>query len=536
MVLYIREFLKEKDNMSRNSVTGRSRDIEISFSIEGAHAYMSLQNLINGERQVRVMYQKLAMSGFANWRQFRLTDTPVSILVPKEVLEAYRLTFFIDNSEPVSARIETVLAELEELRRHPQPEEPVIEIPATGPNPLLLNSAETGTAPFDSELLTTQPVEREIFPHAPESLEPTIEPFVMPQMPVSEPTPHVNSEPHPHNLAHEPAVASEETPPVDTARRSSRIDVDLPVDFKITVPTLPPSAHAAQQKLQGKEHAESGIQQTRRSLSKEKNSGLFGQVAQVFGLSSRAKRGKAYYHERSEIVQDEFQDKLSKLENDYNEGYGLNLATWDPETLTEEETAIWLLNLMVNELIAWQKETGRTTSVNKPLVEALSDISIELRQVLKQTRGVTPAPTLFPDLLAENERDLEKIQNECDAYLHRFAEKLIQQERQHASKIEVPFFKKFLTEFVRDSLFVKIAGSLEGRTVPKRLSWFLELADAELIPIKIGETRVSPRYHTVKATCPSEYESGTVAEVVTPGLQSKNGKRVSHAAAVIAAE
>ena len=102
--------------MSRNSVTGRFRDIEISFSIEGARTYMSVRNLIHDERQVRVMYQKLAMSGLANWRQFQLTSTPVLLHLPTEVLEAYRLTFFIDNGDPISARIEKILAELDELR------------------------------------------------------------------------------------------------------------------------------------------------------------------------------------------------------------------------------------------------------------------------------------------------------------------------------------------------------------------------------------------------------------------------------------
>ena len=70
------------------------------------------------------------------------------------------------------------------------------------------------------------------------------------------------------------------------------------------------------------------------------------------------KTGKAYYHERGEAIQNKFQDQLSKLERDYNEGYGLDLSNWKPETLCEEETAIFLLNLMVNEIIAWQKQTG----------------------------------------------------------------------------------------------------------------------------------------------------------------------------------
>ena len=57
---------------------------------------------------------------------------------------------------------------------------------------------------------------------------------------------------------------------------------------------------------------------------------------------------------------------------------------------------------MVNEIIAWQKETGRATSETGAVVEILAEVDTLLRQTLKQTRGIsTPSPTLFPNLLAE---------------------------------------------------------------------------------------------------------------------------------------
>ena len=83
---------------------------------------------------------------------------------------------------------------------------------------------------------------------------------------------------------------------------------------------------------------------------------------QIVSTLKGAKRGKAYYQERGEAIQNEFQDQLSKLERDYNEGYGLNLIDWKPETLCEEETAIFLLNLMVNEIIAMaERDRSRDT-------------------------------------------------------------------------------------------------------------------------------------------------------------------------------
>ena len=101
--------------MATNSVTGCFRDIEVSFSIDIDCVRMSLRNLITDESQVRVMYQKHPMSGLANWKQLELTNKPVSLRLPSEVLEAYRLTFFVDDAEPISARIEKILAELNTL-------------------------------------------------------------------------------------------------------------------------------------------------------------------------------------------------------------------------------------------------------------------------------------------------------------------------------------------------------------------------------------------------------------------------------------
>ena len=527
--------------MSKNSVTGRFRDIEIAFSIEGARTYMSVRNLISNDRQVRVMYQKLSMSGLANWRQFQLSNTPVLLRLPAEVLEAYRLTFFIDNAEPISARIEKIVAELDQLRAELPAEDLVDDlVPVADASPLKNGSnIDVYTNP-EPETATTQPVEKVVVPRKPKSVEEQIEKVVVPQEfeQVEEAVNLGDSEVHtvePEQLIlpENEQEPTEESSPIRTVPKSPAVNVDTNLEFKIRIPSLPASSLAKQRKSQ----AAATASKTGGAASKQKKKGIFGQFAQVLGLSTNGKRGKAYYQATGEAIQDEFQDKLSKLEKDYNEGYGFDLTDWDPETLSEEETAILLLNLMVNEVTTWQKDIGRGTPETKKLSETLTEVGMRLRQTLKQTRGVsTPSPTLFPDLLAENARDVEKIQSECDAYLQRFTKKLIEQEKKHAEKIEVVVFKKFLIEFVRDFLFVEIAKSRQGNTLPKRLTWFLDLVDSEVIPIEIGKTKVSSNHHKVKGACTSEFESGTIVEVATPGLQSKDGKRVSQMAVVIEAE
>ena len=565
--------------MSTNSVTGSFQDIEVSFSIADGHAFISVRNLIDDERQVRVMYQKLAVSGLANWKQFQLTNTPVSFRLPTEILEAYRLTFFVDKAEPISARLEKILAELDTLKAISPVGNSVEDLAPLPDISLSENRNNNEYTTLESKVATAQQVEEIAVPRTPERIERVVS--NIPETHVSEPvlsTLQENEQESEEESVPMPATseisAVQEVEP-DVPEESS-LQPELPVvqeneqeseeesvlmpatseisavqdikpvvynvnanlEFKIRVPSLPVSALAERKKSQiaaMEEHASSGFGN---AFLKRKEKGIFGQLAQALGLSAGGIRGKAYYQEKGEAIQNEFQDQLAKLERDYNEGYGLNLADWgDPETLCEEETAVLLLNLMVNEVKDWQKEIGRATLETEKFVQTLDQIDTQLRQTLKQTRGVsTPSSTLFPDLLAENQRDLEKIQSECDAYLQRFAKKLIEQEKKHAVKIEVLIFKKFLIEFIRDFLFVEVAKSLQGNELPERLTWFLDLVDSEVMPIKVGETKVSPNHHKVKGACISEFEPGTIVEVVTPGLQSKDGKRVSHMAVVIEAE
>ena len=564
--------------MSTNSITGSFQDIEVSFSVADGHAFISVRNLINDERQVRVMYQKLAVSGLANWKQFQLTNTPVSFRLPTEILEAYRLTFFVDKAEPISARLEKILAELDTLKAISPAGNSVEDLAPLPDISLSENRNNNEYTTLKSKVATAQQVEEIVVPRTPERIDRVVS--NVPETHISEPvlstlqeneqgskeesvpmpaTPEISAvqdvEPDvPEESILQPELpvaqeseqeAEEESAPMPATSEIPTVqdikpvvyNVNANLEFKIALPYLPASALAERKKSQiaaMEEHASSGVRNT---SSKQTEKGIFGQLVQALGLSAGGRRGKAYYQEKGEAIQNEFQDQLAKLERDYNEGYGLNLADWgDPETLCEEETAVLLLNLMVNEIKAWQKEVGRATPETEAFVQTLNGIDARLRQTLKQTRGIsTPSPTLFPDLLAESQRDLEKIQSECDAYLQRFTKKLIEQEKKHAVKIEVLIFKKFLIEFIRDFLFVEIANSTRGNELPERLTWFLDLVDSEVIPIEVGETKVSPNHHKVKGAFISEVESGTIVEVVTPGLQSKDGKRIIHAAVVIEA-
>ena len=539
--------------MDRNSVTGRFRDIEIVFSIDGDCIIMSVRNLTDSDRRVRVMYQKLSMSGLANWAQFELNDTPVSRRLPTEIIDAYRLTFFVDNAEPVYARLEKILAELHTLKDEersetapedtaalgtpePEPETPeAVDVPAPTLKPLEDTTPENAVLPLSVQGNTDEPTASEV-KATQDAAETAVYPATgQPQNPISTPL-ETSSDKDVSTVPEMKTIGQTEERHASVPTKSALSRVDANVEFRIEVPSLPPSALAEQRKAEVAK-LNGGNTKSRKVSSKRREKGVFGQFAQALGLTAGGRRGKAYYQEKGESIQNEFQDQLAKLERDYNEGYGLNLSHWDPETLSEEELAILLLNLMVNEVVTWRKEIGRTTPETEELAHTLDEVDVRLRQTLKQTRGIsTPSPTLFPDLLAENERDIEKIQSECDAYLQRFASKLTEQEQKHASKIEVIIFRKFLIGFIRDFLFVEVTKSITGTALPERLEWFLDLVDSEVIPIEVGVTRVSENHHKVKGALACEFEPGTIVEVVSSGLQSKDGKRVSQMAVVIEAE
>ena len=526
--------------MATNSVTGRFRDIEISFIVDGPQTIMNVQNLLSEERSVRVMYKKLSISGLANWTRFHLSDKCLSFLVPVEVMQAYRLTFFVDDTDPVSTLLEKVLEELEPLRSKsrlpgatpvsaPLPDTPTLgassESRGTGNENALKKQggreSKTGAQPVQVEETPSAAVPSQKRALQAEELQPTqtVQPTVSPQdAPV---------------LTAEASSTSRQEVliPESTAPRGPLQLAGSNFEFKITVPSLPQS-YAKARVPAAQEGASAAL-----AKQKTKQEGVFGHLSRALGLSPGGRRGKAHYRQQGEKVYYEFQNRLAKLETDYSEGCGLKLTSWDVEQLSEAETAIFILNLMENEIVAWRKEAGRATSKSQSLVNTLAEIDVILQQTLKQMRGVSaPSPTRFPDVIVENWQDLEKIKSECEASHQRFLTELTELEKKHAAKVEVLPFKKFLSEFVRDLLFVNVAKSTKPDALPPRLHWFLELINTEVLPIEVGKTKVSSRHHIVQETRESDFESGTIVEVITPGLQSKDGERVRQKAVVIRAE
>ncbi|MYF98407.1 hypothetical protein F4212_04635 [Candidatus Poribacteria bacterium] len=540
--------------MTANSVSGSFRGIEVSFSQSGPHIVMSVLNTGEEGRRLRVMFQQQPLSGRVNWTSFQLTGMVQDVVVPLEVIHSHKLAFYVDSHEPIATYTEKILEELKQISSNNPVEMPETSSEPTAENQTLetpnvveeiddTENQQQGIDDVNSVTQNNSSIPQHIDDVVPEEIQESEPENAYPEMDVAA---NVESEisdnsvgidgnhPSKNDIVQE-GINAEESDDSDIPKRRSQYigdflpDVSTELKFKIKVPTMPKSATKKQ----------TNFIPPRPSIDsngKNKKNGVFAQLAGVMGFSSHNKK-KQYYLEQNKHIHDKFHANLEKLESDYNTGSGIPLDNWDLDSLDEQQTVILLLNLMVNEISAWQKDAQKNSKTKETLAENLKKIEEDLKQTLKQTRGIdAPAPTLFPDRTASSDKDLEHIQKDCDSYLNRFSKKLASLEQKHAEKVRVSVFKKFLLEFVRDELFPTVVEYSSLKSVQTRLNWFLSLVDYELIPIEPGKTKFSPNIHEAKEKRSSEFESDTIVEVISPGIQLKGGKRIIQNAVVVQAE
>ncbi len=580
--------------MAANSVSGSFKGIEVSFSFNGPQIVMSVLNTIEDGRRLRVMFQQQPISGRVNWTSLQLTEQTQNVVVPPEVINSHKIVFYVDDDEPIVTYTEGILDELQHLqvperdndnlqtstdelvppepKQHtsesneesneekynkktdelvPEPKQHTSESNEEKYNKkvenstngsqvtnILPNKVDSVNSLADNVSLHTQTDEKTGEKGSADDIG-----NMNLKMEDSSPIDPQNSVTNPKTDMHQPSpqqdvpkatIPNQKPTEQPIPKRKTHYveryapQVSTELQFKIKVPTIPKSASKKEVTFIPSRSAIS-------SKSNNKKYGLFGQLAGAIGLNVSKK--KHYFMQENQHLYEKFHANLEKMERDYNDGSGIPLDKWDLASLSEQQTAVLLLNLMVNELNSWKKDAKKASSTKNTLAKSLEEIEKELKQILKQTRGIdAPSPTLFPDRTAASEQDLMRIQKDCDVYLERFSEKLAVLEQNHAEKVRVPAFKKFLLEFVRDKLFPKAAEFSSMKSVQKRLNWFLNLVDFELIPIEPGKTKFSSEHHEVKEKRSSDLESNTIVEVVSPGLQTKDGKRIIQNAVVIQAE
>ena len=554
--------------MTANSVTGSFRGIEVSFSLKGPQIIMNVQNKEENRRRLRVMYQQQPSGGRVNWITFQLSEKSQNVVVPPDVIQSHRLAFYVDQHEPISTYTTNIIEELDQIKGQlgieDQLEEEVEEYkvetlqetPETVPDTIVPNGngshSQSSELNQDSVLSSVQQTQddsgndlSEIDPLKTldsNNLNTLGSKLANLDPPLDTPDENVdtNSELTPNDEATDNGLESNSDQPtiedVDNLpkRKTQYVGRYLQsatedIRFRIKVPSIPKSSSKQPATFMPPQPVSKGKRN-------DKEQGIFKQLSGVLSLSN-SKTKKAYYQEQNRSLYEKFHSDLEQLENDYNNGSGILLDNWDYNELSEEEAAVLVLNLMVNEIVSWKKSAKQGTDTKDTLATKLEEIEEELKQTLKQTRGMTaPSPTLFPDRVASSKQDLVDIQRDCETYLERFTDKLSKLELQHAEKVKLPAFKRFLVEFVRDKLYPIIVEFSSLESVQSRLNWFLDLVDCELIPIEPGKTKITSNLHEVKEKRPSDCETDTVVEVISPGIQSKDGSRIIQSAVVVQSE
>lgn len=557
--------------MAANHVTGSFRGIDVSFSLKGPHIIMSVQNKEENGRRLRVMYQQQPSGGRVNWVTFQLAKESQNVIVPSNVIQSHRLAFYVDQHEPISTYTTNIIDELDQIKTQlgiedqleeeieEDKEDNLQETPELDPDTLLPNENGNGNLSISSELnqdsiLSNIQQTQDNTAHNPSEIDPL----------ESLGSNHLSTNDSKSDNM-EPAIDSSNdkidansditTDNAELTENGLETDFDYPliedvdnlpkrrvqyvgrsqpsviedIRFRIKVPSIPKSSS----KLPATFLPPQPISRAKRNGIGQ---GILKQLSGVLNLSNN-KSKKTYYQEQNRSLYEKFHSDLEQLENDYNNGSGISLDNWDYNELSEEEAAVLVLNLMVNEIGSWKKSAKQGNDTKETLATKLEEIEEELKLTLKQTRGITaPSPTLFPDRVATTEQDLVDIQRDCETYLERFTDKLSKLELQHAEKVKLPAFKRFLVEFVKDKLFPIVIEFSSLASVQSRLNWFLDLVDCELIPIEPGKTMISPKLHEVREKRQSDCDRNTVVEVITPGIQSKDGSRIIQSAVVIQSE
>ena len=70
----------------------------------------------------------------------------------------------------------------------------------------------------------------------------------------------------------------------------------------------------------------------------------------------------------------------------------------------------------------------------------------------------------------------------------------------------------------------------------KKLDKFLDLVGYEIVPIEIGKTKADARVHELQGSRQTGGESGTIVEVILPGLQRKGDGEILQKPVVIRGE
>ena len=231
-----------------------------------------------------------------------------------------------------------------------------------------------------------------------------------------------------------------------------------------------------------------------------------------------------------EVIVQNAREQVESLARAYENGEPIDFI--DIEDPTPSQNALRILNWIARTIEDWENELEDAGTADADLIQTLEYANQALKDKLKEARGqVPPLPT---PLELETDVSTDEAYNECNAYVSRFEGMLFGY--QLRCEIDESEYDQFIPQFIKDRLFNSVASFFSFDKLPEQLDEFLQFVGYEVVPIEIGKTKADARVHAIQGSRQTGGESGTIVEVILPGLQRKGEGEILQKPLVIRGE
>lgn len=224
------------------------------------------------------------------------------------------------------------------------------------------------------------------------------------------------------------------------------------------------------------------------------------------------------YQKEAKITLQETCEKIRELACVYKNGEAIDFV--NIKNPTPSQNVPLILNLIGNTIRKWKDELEQHNETNPDLIDTLTYSEQCIKEKLKVIRGdITPMPDpLELQTDVNTDAELNEIQDKCSNYVAWFEGRLFgYEERVKISNLEE--YNQFIPQFIKDRLFNGTVRFFQSEKMPKQLGELLDLIGYEVVPIEMGKTQADARIHDIHTSRQTSGESGTVVEVILPGLR-----------------
>ena len=235
-----------------------------------------------------------------------------------------------------------------------------------------------------------------------------------------------------------------------------------------------------------------------------------------------------------EAIIQEAQAEVESLAQVYENGEPIDFI--DIKDPTPSQKVLLILNWIARTIENWENELEQSGTANPDLIQTLGFANQDIKDKLKKVRG--PAPPLpeplNPDTDVSTDAAYNEFKNKWSAYVSRYEGLLVGY--QLGRQIAETEYNQFIPQFIKDRLFNGVARFIKFEQLPEQLDDFLQIVGYEVVPIKIDKTQADARLHDIQASRQTNAESGTIVEIVLPGLQRKADGEIVQKPVVIRGE